>query len=303
MERSRVLASIMLSISFIALAAAIAYFSYAIVKVVDEAPALITQSQEAAKVIDSVVDEVEKITALVPAIIDEVALVREQIPTILAEVEALRLQVPGILSEMEKTRNAIPPILTEVEQVRLSIPPIVEEVGAVREELPSILKEAEGYRLLIPDVLAEVEATRIMVPETMLQAQMLVADASVAGKEASEGAVTGFFTGIIKAPLKLVSGARGSVFGSSTKLTDKDLEILKNSASYVINQNVIGKTNTWSNPASGLSGKNTLLREFTRGDSVCRVVRLEAAKNNKALETVERTTCLDADGVWVVADT
>ena len=86
MERSRVLASIMLSISYIALAAAIAYFSYAIVKVIDEAPALIAQSHEAAKVIGSVADEVEKITALVPAIIDEVALVREQIPPILTLV-------------------------------------------------------------------------------------------------------------------------------------------------------------------------------------------------------------------------
>ncbi len=302
MEKPSSLASLISSFSLVCLALAIAYFSYAVIKLVDEAPAIIEQIESTTKAIDPVVDEVAIITSMIPDIVEEVGLVREQVPPILTEVEALRLELPALLAEVEQIRLAIPPVLGEVEQVRLAIPPILEEVANVRGELPAIVAESEGYRALVPDVLAEVEATREIIPPTMAKAEVLIAKASVAGKQASEGAVTGFFTGIIKAPFRMVSGASSSVFGSQKGLNSKDIEILQATALELLNEAPVGVEKSWVNKKTGANGVIKLEEEFVIEGSPCRQLLIITKKDKKELENSRYRVCLDDQGSWAVVE-
>lgn len=299
MEKIRVYASVFFSFSLICIAVSLMYFSYALLKTVAEAPGLITKVKETAKVIDPVLDEVENITRLIPNIIDEIGLIREKIPPILTEVEALRLQIPAIISEVEKIHNIIPSILAEVKQVRKAIAPVIKEVANVRGQIPSIVAESKGYRQLIPDVLAEVEATREMIPETMEKAEKLIAEASNAGQEASEGAVTGFFTGLLKAPLKIV-GAGKSALAASKILNEKDLEIVTAVALDVLNKEKVGGKRKWENKRSGLNGTVRLLKEYQSAGRLCRTVDISTLKKGKLLDQRESSACLNENGQWEI---
>ncbi|CAH0990931.1 hypothetical protein SIN8267_01032 [Sinobacterium norvegicum] len=302
MDRARLWTSSFLSLSIICLSAALAYFSYTVIRTLEAAPQLIHQAQDAAKVIDPILSEVTTVTTLIPQIIEEVALVRAQIPPILQQVEAIQRQIPEILTEIEKTRAVIPSILAETEQVRLTIPPILSEVAGVRKQIPSMINESAGYRALIPHILAEVEATREMVPVTLNKTEYLIAEARVAGQEASEGAVTGFFTGIIKAPFKMVSGASSKMMAISKNLNDEDVALLTGTVEDLINQGNIGQSKTWSNKKSGVSGTTTLARQYKKDGKQCRVITLTAAKANKQLENTERTICVDQTGEWKIIE-
>ncbi|WP_157117936.1 hypothetical protein [Oceanicoccus sagamiensis] len=300
MEKVRPLTTLALPFSLVCIAAAIAYFSYAVIRVVEEAPAIIEQVESTTRAIDPVVDEVAIITALIPDIVDEVGLVREQITPILTEVEALRLELPTLLAEVEQIRLAIPPVLDEVEQVRLAIPPVLEEVANVRGELPAIVAESEGYRTLVPEVLAEVEATREMIPPTMAKAEVLINKASVAGKKASEGAVTGFFTGIIKAPFKMVSGASSSVFGSQKGLNSTDIDLLQGTALKLLNEAPVGSEESWENKKTKAKGTIKVEKEFVESGNPCRQLWIKTLKEKKELDNSRYRVCLDDQGSWAV---
>ena len=300
MDKARLLASTFFSLSLVCIAGSVTYFSYALIKTLDEAPALVEQIRNAVKDLDPITKEVENITVVLPGIVSEISLVREQIPLILAEVEALRLQLPTFFSELEKTRETIPSILSEIEQVRLSIPSVVEEVANVRGQIPAIIIESQGYRDLVPDVLAEIEATRVMVSPTMARAEKLVADASVAGQQAGEGAVAGFFSGLIKTPFRMVSTAGNSIFGHLKELSAKDVELLTATARDVINEGELAGSKTWHNKKSNASGSVTLLEEYKKNGQLCRVIGLEGVKDNVALVQEQHTACLSDKGKWEV---
>ena len=302
MDKTRLLASYFFSFSLLCMAAAVSYFSYALIKTLDQAPEVIELVQLALKDIDPVIDEIENVSGLIPSIVTEVGLVREQVPPILVEVQALRLQLPAVLLEVEQSRKAIPSLLAEIEQLRQSIPPVLEEVARVREQIPAIVDESQGYRELIPDVLAEVEATRKMVDPTMARAEKLLADASEVGKHAGEGAVTGFFTGLIKAPFEMVSAAKTSVFARFKELNSQDVELLTAAAKEVINSGEVSASKTWSNSQSGASGKITLQKEYQQGGQLCRVISVEGRTAKKGLQLEEYTLCQEDGGGWAIQE-
>jgi hypothetical protein len=302
MEKLRLLTSVFFSFGLICLAAAIVYFSYGLIKTVNEAPALITQVEQTAQLLDPVVAEVQNITRLLPRIIAEVALIREQVPPILAQVEKLRLELPVVISEVEQVRIAIPSILDEVAKVRETVPPILDEVAKLRQLAPDLIVESQGYRALVPDVLAEVKETREIIMPTMERAETLVADARVAGKEASEGAVSGFFTGFIKAPFKILAGTADTLFGSNNKLTTKDLALLEQTVKQVIDEGTNNYNKQWQNKKSGARGKVIFLGETIKDEKQCRLLRFEMdTKTKKGIER-EATVCLDANNQWQVVN-
>jgi hypothetical protein len=300
MEKASFYARLFLSFSLVCISVSTAYFSYALLQTIQEIPDIINGVDNAAQSMGPVVKETEKITALIPKIVEEVSMVREQIPAILAEVEALREKIPSILAELEKTRDSIPSILAEMEQVRLAIPPVINEVANVRGQIPSIVAESQGYRLLIPDVLAEVDATRAIITPTMDRAEQLISEASIAGQQASEGAVTGFFTGIIKAPFKVVSGASDSVFGSTKNLSTKEKSELTELALDMLNDSKVGSVEPWGSQRSGVTAEATLLRDFQRDGRLCRVLEITTFKKKKLLERSEIEACMDESQEWVV---
>jgi hypothetical protein len=300
MEKSRLFISLFLSFSLICLSAAIAYFSYGLIKTVNAAPALISHVEQIATLIDPVVAETQKITDLVPQIIAEVEMIRKQVLPILTEVEKLRLDLPVLLNEVEQVRNAIPSILDEVAKVRETIPGILDEVAKTRVLVPDLVIESQGYRALVPDVLAEVKETREIVMPAMERAETLIANARGAGKEASEGAVSGFFTGFIKAPFKILSGTADTLFGGNNKLTKEDIALLEETTKQVIDNGTINYRQQWHNNKSGAKGAVTLLNEATEIGRQCRMIRFEIETKTQQNYSNDANVCLNASNQWQV---
>lgn len=283
--------SLFFSFSLICIAASVTYFSHSLVRVVEVLPDVMGQAAETAQVIDPLLDEVATLSGLVPEILAEVALLRQQIPPVLEEMAAVRAELPAVLIEVDK--------------IQAHIPPILQEVASVREQIPPIVGEVEAYRLLIPDVLAEVvaevDATRVMVAPTLDRVEVLIAQASVAGKQASEGAVTGVLTGVFKAPFSMMSGVGTKMFGSSGAGRE-NLELATAVAAEVIAEGKVGVPKTWSNKKSGTSGTITLLEINDDSDSQCRLLAFQMRKKDKIVEDREERACMNKKGEWALVE-
>lgn len=288
MEKSRIAVSVLLSFSLICLAAAIVYFTYGLIKTVNSAPALISQLEQASRSVDPVLKEMQAITDLIPPIIAEVAQVREQIPPILAEVEKLRLELPAVLDEVEAVRTTIPIIVTEVTEIR--------------GQIPSLVKESQEYRKLLPEVLAEVKATRAMISPTMDRAESLIADVRMAGHEAGEGAMTGLFAGVIKAPFKMLSSTATALFGRSNNLTAVDIKLIEDATRTVIENGTINTSQQWSNPQSGAEGTITLIDKYKKDNKLCRVVSYKISVNARMTHNKNGTICYDKNNQWQLVE-
>jgi hypothetical protein len=256
----------------------------------------------------------------VEPILDEVSEIRKLIPDILHEVEQTRLLVPPILEEVEQTRLQIPPILDQVERTSQYIPPVLKEVEAVRKEMPAMLKSADkasnavvtasneikATRPLIEDVVQEIETTREAIPPLLDRAEGMIDQARVAGQEASSGAVTGFFKGLITTPFKLVGDAGKSITGMSdeefNKLTQQERDLIEVTALYLLNNGKRGETKQIGEAGSGFSATLKLLdieiveEDFT--ESECRTLQYEGYKDGERLKTANRTFCSEEGGGW-----
>ena len=300
MEKAAFYARLFLSFSLVCLSASIAYFSYAVLHTVQEIPDIINEMDEAAQFMGPVVQHAETITTLIPGIVEEVSLIREQIPAILAEVEQIRQAIPPVIEELANVRGELPSLVAESQGYRQLIPTVLTEVKQVRGEIPSIVAESQGYRQLIPTVLAEAGAIRAIIPPTMDRAEKLITEASNAGQQASEGAVTGFFTGIVKAPFKMISGASDSVFGQSVNLSDKQAADVKALSLDMLNEHKVGSEEPWGNKKSGFGGDLTVLKDFQREGRLCRLMGITILEDGKLLENRKVVLCLDKDREWVV---
>jgi len=285
----------LMPIAYICLSLGLGYLSYSIVYAVRQAPDIIAGVDKVVGRIEGSLIEVNKVSELVPPLLVQVEQIQKQIPTILAEVQAGRELVPDILNEFSMARSQIPPVLAEVEAIRETLPAIVKELEEYRALVPILLAELQAYRELAPELLAEVEAVRLLVPTSFDRADSLVANAQKAGQQASEGAVVGLFSGIVKAPLALVGGL-GKPFKSS-EVADSDIVHVKRAANEALEQGV-GGTSKWSNPESQHHGEVTVLSETRRGKTPCRRLKLKINQSKKNIETREAEVCEDDQGKW-----
>ena len=304
-DNARLVASYLLALSLFALAASIAYFTYEMAMVSKQIPDILMR-------IDSTTEKVEPVIADVGEIIDLV-------PDILKEVEEIRKIIPPILEEVEQTRKMIPPILSEVEQTRKQIPAVLKESGAIRGELPAVLasadkasaavadisKQVEATRPLIPEVLKEVETTRESIPPMMDRADKLIEKARVAGKEASQGAVTGLFSGIIKAPFELVGDAGRGISGltkqEAKQYTDKDFQLNQTASLVLLNNASLGDEQEWENTESGNHGIVHLKDIYSKGEYAetdCRTLVTKFYKQDELIKEVSRSFCMNEVGKW-----
>ena len=295
-----------MSFAIVCLSVSIAYFTYEMARLGRHVPNVLTQ--------------VDQTTEKVNPIIGEVTEIRKLIPDILVQVEETRKLIPPILEEVEQTRKQIPPILAEVEQTRKQIPPVLYEVKAVRKEIPSILastdkasaavvtisKEVEATRPLISDAIKEVETTRESIPPMMDRADQMIERARVAGQQASEGAVTGIFTGILSAPFVVMGDALGLSEEEAKNFTKKDHELFDVAVSELLNVGEEGDTKDWNNPDSGVSGKIVLLGKYMGEDEYefadCKEVKIDAFKEGKNVLDKLKHYCEDAEGSWELVD-
>ena len=274
MSESRNKATYILSVSLFCLAGAIVYFTVELTRITVQIPAILNSVEQTSEKIEPVVKEIGEIREQIPPIIEEVRQVREQIPPILEEVKLAREQVPPILEEVKQTREAIPPILEEVRKTREAIPPVLEEVKKTREAIPPMMEKGEK----------------------------LIADAKQAGSKASEGAVTGFFTGIVKAPFKLIGGMGKSVFGALgldvEGITEEDQKLVVETAVKVLKEAKLGDSSKWSNPDSGNNGAVTLKESKSIEGRDCRVIQNIVYIAGVEKINREITACLDENDEW-----
>ena len=290
-DNARLVASYLLALSLFALATSIAYFTYEMAMVSKQIPDILMR-------IDNTTEKVEPVIADVGEIID---------------------LVPGILKEVEEIRKIIPPILSEVEQTRKQIPAVLKESGAIRGELPAVLASAdkasaavadvsiqlEATRPLIPEVLKEIETTRESIPPMMDRADELIEKARVAGKEASQGAVTGLFSGIIKAPFELVGDAGRGISGltkqEAKQYTDKDFQLNQTASLVLLNNASLGDEQEWENTESGNHGIVHLKDIYSKGEYAetdCRTLVTKFYKQDKLFKEVPRSFCKNEHGKW-----
>jgi len=289
---AQLFATYVLSLAMFALAAALIYFAY----------------------------EVSRVSTQIPDILTSVDHTSENIGPIINEVGEIRELIPDILHEVEETRKLVAPILKEVEQTRQQIPPILKQVEAVRKEMPAVLisadkasnavvlmsKEIKATRPLVPKVLKEVETTRESIPPMLDRADAMIDKARVAGQEASTGAVTGFFKGLITTPFTLVGDAGRKITGMSEEemrdYTEKDFELIEAAMLLLLNNGKKGDIRQINNPDSDFSATLKLVsmeikeEDFTMLE--CRTIQFDAVKNDEKVKTVNRTFCKEEGGGW-----
>lgn len=307
---AQLFATYVLSLAMFALAGALIYFAYEVSRVSTHIPDILSSVDHTSETVTPIISEVGEIRELIPDILHEVEETRKLVPPILKEVEQTRLQIPPILKEVEQTRKQIPPILKEVEAVRKEVPAITKSADNAAYAVVVVSKEIKATRPLVPEILKEVETTRESIPPLLDRAEAMVDKARKAGEEASSGAVSGFFKGLITAPFTLVGDAGKAVTGMSDeelkKFTDKDIELYKQASLDLLNNGKRGDTRKVKNPESNNSATLKLVSIETREEdfttSECRTLQVETYRKNKRIKTSNNTFCKEEGGGWDVDD-
>lgn len=222
----------------------------------------------------------------------EINRIRSQLPAILDKVETTSENIKPIVTEVIKARDLVPPLTNEITELRKQIPSILQEVKQTRELIPPILKEVKQTRELVPPILKEVKKTREAIPPMLVKAENIVKQARFISKETSEGAVTGVFTGIIKAPFKLIGGMFGSVNLKVDGMKAKDQQLAIKAVTDALSVDKIGEPYSWSNPDSGNNGVITITEKKVIDERDCRLITaLTTVADNEAVKK-DVTVCL-----------
>jgi surface antigen len=256
----------------LALAASLGYFAYTLSVLQQHLPAILQQVDDTTKQIDPV--------------LKEIAATREVIPPILEEVAAVRKQIPPLLAEVEATRKALPPMLETAAQ---SIHEVNDTVKTLEPQIPLML--------------AEVKQTRESLPGLMTRAETLIDKAGSAGREASSGAVVGFFGGIISAPFKIIGGI-GKGFANAIGLTaesgftEEDVKLAEKATNDALKSGKANEKIKWNNPESKNFGTVTIKEKRMYGDEACYLVRFHAESTKGKSVDNDEEICQDSDGNW-----
>jgi archaellum component FlaC/surface antigen len=308
-DSARLLVSYLLPLSLFSLAGAIVYFTYEVAIVSKQIPDILLSIENTSEKIEPIIDEVGDIIELVPPILKEVEEIRKLIPPILKEVEQTRKMIPPILNEVEQTRNQIPAVLKESEAIRGELPAVLASADKASDAVAGVSKQVEATRPLISEVLKEVETTRESIPPMMDRADGLIEKARVAGKEASQGAVTGIFSGIIMAPFALVADMGRGITGLSAEeakhFDEKDFELIEQVSFYLLDNGSKGEERQWNNAETGSRGIVKLTEIYTEGEYSefdCRTLTFKLYKNDDLIRESSRSFCKNEDDKWDFKD-
>lgn len=303
----RLLASYLLPLSLFALAGSIVYFTYQVAMVSKQIPDILQRIDTTSENIEPIIGEVSQIIDLVPLILKEVEETRKLVPPILKEVEQTRKMIPPILVEVEQTRNQIPAVLKESEAIRGELPAMLASADKASDAVSDVSRQVEATRPLIPEVLKEVETTRESIPPMMDRADQLIDKARVAGKEASQGAVTGVFSGLFMAPFALMSDAGAGITGMTKEeaknYSEKDFKLNQDTSLVMLNTGVIGQEKKWENPESGNHGIVKLIDIYKKGefaDIDCRTLSIQFYQDGVFFKEGDRSFCKNDEGKWTL---
>lgn len=249
------------------------------------------------------IDEIQQVQLQIPDILERVDTITEQVPDVLAQVDAINQKIDPILQRVDDITAQIPPILAQVDAVEKQIPPILAESKQLRQQVPAVLKRVDstnksiaGVSRQIPAILNESEAIRADAPVLLADAQQLVSDVETAGQQASEGFVSGVFTGILKAPLSILPD--GTPLFSRASLSDKDEKMMQETVVELLASNKLGSKKTWYNSSTQIGGEITLFASKS-DPSQCRTLKIELSKKRRQIESRATEVCKDSQGKWL----
>jgi len=311
-----------------AIAAAIVYFAYQLAQINDKVEVVTQSIDQVSQHIEPTLEEAKAIRLeiaearkLVPRILDEVAEVRKQLPPVVVEIAEVRKQIPPILAQVDAINNQIDPILKRVDKsfaviddTNRQIPQIIKSTD---NAVAALNQTREQIAPLVPLTLEEIRLSREKIDPTLdrvddlvedayFKAQETITSAQAAGQQASEGAVKGFFTGIIKLPFELVGTLASPILKNIDKdvakqLTEKDVDLMGDAGKRVAESGKIGKVQRWENPKSGNSGSITLIRKFKIDDTACVEARITISNRRKEILDKLESYCRGDDDQWILA--
>lgn len=308
----------LLSFSLMLIAGSICYFSYSLLSVSKQIPAILDQVSVVSKQIDRTTQNIEPLLAAVPGVL-------ETIPSILQTVDKTTDSIQPILDESGKIRAVIPSVLGEVEAVRNSLPSILSRVDSLQQqvtqlqkEIPVILKSVDGVTgavhetnqrvdkivPLVPMVLDEVKTTRAEIPTYLTRVENIVANSKGISEAAGKGAVTGFFKGIVATPFELLKGTEDRLRSSLKNerlLTDEDFELVYQASTQLL-QDENQKTQSWRNPRTGNEGKLTILNSYRYSGEDCKTIQMWFKTKNGSEDTTNKDICQNSEGQWKPVD-
>ncbi|MDH3763601.1 MAG: hypothetical protein OEU50_21705 [Gammaproteobacteria bacterium] len=316
------------SASRFAIAAAIIYFAWQLAQIVDNVSVVTQSVDQVSQHIPSTLEEVREIRL-------EITEIRKQIPEILAEVEAVRQQIPSVMAEVAATRQQIPAVLERVEALDRQIEPILKQIDQTvavidktQRQIPEIVATTDKAIValndtraevvpLIPQTLEEIRLTREKIDPTLDRVDELVEDvyqkaqetvsaAGNAGQQASEGAVQGFFTGLIKLPFKLVGTLASPIVKNidadvAKQITERDIELMVEAGNRAIKSGKPDKKWRWENPDSGNSGSIAIVKFFELKGLECIEGRVRINNRRKQIQDKINEFCKDDEGKWTLA--
>lgn len=303
-SRAKITATYVSAVAMFSLAAALVYFTFSLLQVTREIPGILQTVEEVNRQITPVVNEVSEIRMLVPPILEEVKATREAVPPLLAEVKATREWAKPVIREYSRTNEQIPAILAEIKSTREMLPPVLKTVDKAADAVRDISGEIEATRPLMPEILTEVRKTRESIPSMFDRADTLVANAREAGKEASRGAVTGVFSGLLMAPFVFVGDVGQRLLGVSgseaEELSEEDYAMVEATTIALLNKGKPGEKKSWVNEKTGSSGYVRLLQimEDFDADNECRELEIMVQSEGEVLKNVTVVLCQDDEGKW-----
>lgn len=226
--------------------------------------------------------------------------------------------LPVIEQSLNNVSQQVPPVLEEVEQVRL-------EITAIRQQVPQVLsvteravatanKAEEKITNLLPEVLTEIRLTREKIDPTLNRVDILIEKASTkvedaiskaegAGQEASEGAVTGILSGILKLPFNIIGTLASPILTNiesdiTEQLTQKDIELMAEAGKRASKSQKPEQAHRWENTESGNSGAITILRRFELDQENCVKVRIDINKHGSSIMEKTESFCHNKNGDW-----
>ena len=289
------------SASRFAIAAAIVYFAYQLAQINNNIPAVLQSVDQVSQQIDPALNEVAAIRV-------EIAEVRKQIPPILVQVESINQQIEPILLRVDKTVAVVDDTQQQIPQILTTTDNAIAALNDTRAEVVPLVPEAlEQVKLTRESVDPTLDRVEVLVDDAYSKALNAIGAAKTAGQEASEGAVTGFFTGLIKLPFKLVGTLASPLTQNmdaevAEQLVESDLELMVEAGERGIKSEKIGQEQRWENPESGNSGSLTLVRTFELEGFECHEVRIRIS-NARQQEIQDKTDefCLNQEDKWVLA--
>lgn len=244
----------------------------------------------------------DTLSAEVPGVVDVANRYEPHIDPMLAEVAASRTLAEQALDEAAAYRAQLPAMLEQLDALDTRLGELQAQLPEVLTRVDGALDESRAWRPVSEQALGEAHAWRGSIPGYLDRSERLVASAREAGKEASAGMVSGFFSGALSLPFQALGNVGALVDPrslSARHLTDEDQANLRNAAIALL-QDPSQKVAQWSSSNSGHSGTVSVIDSSSNRKGTCHTLAIENRFRDDKSETLERQICQDQDGKWNV---